>query len=129
MIQSSSDGSDTAARARTERLLRGANDVAALRHRLPFENAPAPHPLAPHYNPDQPRVPKGNPDGGEWTSTGSSGVRPAALDRKSEGPILMGRGPTASWCGPSTLRLMTMMRPQSKTRLMPKRLPRLRQSC
>jgi hypothetical protein len=80
MIQSSSDGSDTAAGVRTERLLQGANEAAALRHRLALIDAEAQHRLAQHrshYNPDQPRVPKGNPDGGEWTSTGSSkfGIR------------------------------------------------------
>lgn len=29
------------------------------------------------YNPDQPRVPAGNPDGGEWTSEGDSSAAPA----------------------------------------------------
>lgn len=27
--------------------------------------------LARKYNPDQPRVPAGNPDGGRWTDTGA----------------------------------------------------------
>jgi hypothetical protein len=27
-----------------------------------------------HYNPDQPRVPAGNPDGGEWTSGGGESL-------------------------------------------------------
>src|SRR5262249_21634198 len=55
MIQSSSDGSDAAARARTERLLQGASDAAALRHRLALIDAEAQHRLAQyrsHYNPD-----------------------------------------------------------------------------
>jgi hypothetical protein len=82
MIQSSSDGSNAAARTRTERLLQGANEAAALRHRLALIDAEAQHRLAQHrshYNPDQPRVPKGHPDGGEWTSAGSSkiGIRVA----------------------------------------------------
>jgi hypothetical protein len=85
MIPSSFDGSDAAARARIERLLAGANDAAALRHRLALIDAEAQHRLAQHrshYNPDQPRVPKGNPDGGQWTDTGSSriGIRVAAGD-------------------------------------------------
>jgi hypothetical protein len=29
------------------------------------------------YSPDQPRVPAGNPDGGQWTSGGEGGARPA----------------------------------------------------
>jgi hypothetical protein len=95
MIQSS-DGSNAAARMRTERLLQGANDAAALRHRLALIDSEAQHRLAQHhshYNPDQPRVSAGNPDGGEWTSTGSSGVRLAALDPRSAAPILMDARP------------------------------------
>ena len=96
MIQSSSDGSDAAAGVRTERLLAGANDAAALRHSLALINAEAQHRLAKHrshYNPDQPRMPKGHPDGGEWTRTGTSGVRLAALDPRSTAPILMDARP------------------------------------
>jgi MafB19-like deaminase len=86
MIQSSSDRSDSAARARTERLLQDANDAAALRHRLALIDIEAQHRLAQHrshYNPDQPRVPAGHPDGGQWTNTGSTkiGIRLAAGDK------------------------------------------------
>jgi hypothetical protein len=35
------------------------------------------------YNPDQPRVPAGNPDGGQWTRDGSAG---AAADAKTKKP-------------------------------------------
>jgi hypothetical protein len=85
MIQSSSDGSNAAARARTERLLAGADDTVALRHRLALIDIEAQHRLTQHrshYNPGQPRVPAGNPDGGQWTDTGSSkiGIRVAADD-------------------------------------------------
>lgn len=41
------------------------------------------------YNPNQPRVPAGNPDGGQWTSeggSGSNGVRLAASDKPRFGP-------------------------------------------
>lgn len=58
------DAQLAAARALLARLKR---DVAALAFELKFrrrlrEKA---------YNPDQPRVPAGNPDGGQWTSEGS----------------------------------------------------------
>jgi hypothetical protein len=33
------------------------------------------------YSPDQPRVPAGNPDGGQWTSGGGSSARPAVQGR------------------------------------------------
>jgi len=94
MIQSSSDSADAAARARTERLLQGASDAAALRHRLALIDAEAQHRLAQHrshYNPDQPRVPKGHPDGGQWTDTGSSkiGIRVAGdTPRLGRHPII-----------------------------------------
>jgi hypothetical protein len=33
------------------------------------------------FNPDQPRVPKGNPDSGQWTADGGTGSgRPEVLD-------------------------------------------------
>ena len=32
------------------------------------------------YDPGQPRVPAGNPDGGHWTSTGASNIGPANVD-------------------------------------------------
>jgi hypothetical protein len=28
-----------------------------------------------HYNPNQPRVPQGHPDGGQWTRTGATAAR------------------------------------------------------
>lgn len=34
---------------------------------------PPPRPIASKYNPDQPRIPAGNPDGGQWTSGGDGG--------------------------------------------------------
>jgi hypothetical protein len=41
-----------------------------------------------HYNPNQPRVPAGHPDGGQWTAAGGSGTRLAAADKPRPG----GRG-------------------------------------
>ena len=32
----------------------------------------------PHYNPNQPRVPKGQAHGGEWTRGGAEGIRAAS---------------------------------------------------
>jgi hypothetical protein len=59
--------------ARIERLLRGANDAAALRHRLALIDIEGAHHLAAyhsHFNPNQPRVPKGHHVGGQWTRGG-----------------------------------------------------------
>ena len=38
-----------------------------------------------HYNPNQPRVSAGNPDGGQWTSAGGSGPRLATRDKGGSG--------------------------------------------
>jgi hypothetical protein len=64
--------------ARIERLLRGANDAAALRHRLALIDIEGAHRLAAyhsHFNPNQPRVPKGHHDGGQWTRAGGAATR------------------------------------------------------
>lgn len=48
----------------------------------------SPQPVASKYNPDQPRVPAGNPDGGQWTSgggDGSSGEDSSDLERVLDG--------------------------------------------
>ncbi len=42
-----------------------------------------------HYNPNQPRVPAGNPDGGQWTSAGGGGPRLAARDKGGSGPGIL----------------------------------------
>jgi SCP1.201-like deaminase len=39
------------------------------------------------YDPNQPRVPAGNPDGGQWTSTGAGGLRLAMAGGLSLGPL------------------------------------------
>jgi hypothetical protein len=69
------DLSDASLRGRNEDLLQKANDATALLHRLRLIEAQ--HRLAQHrshYDPNQPRVPAGNPDGGQWTSGGGGGV-------------------------------------------------------
>jgi hypothetical protein len=74
--------SDDDSSARIERLLRGANDAAALRHRLALIDIEGAHRLAAyhsHFNPNQPRVPKGHHDGGQWTRVGGGFQRLAAL--------------------------------------------------
>jgi hypothetical protein len=61
--------------ARLEQLLRGAHDAAMLRHRLALMDIEAQQRLAwhrSHFDPNQPRVPAGHPDGGQWTRAGSA---------------------------------------------------------
>lgn len=73
--QTSASVADELSHARLERLLRGARDAALLGHRLALLNIEAKHRLSQyhsHYNPNQPRVPAGHPDGGQWTSAGGT---------------------------------------------------------
>jgi hypothetical protein len=73
--QTSGSVADELSHARLERLLRGAHDAALLGHRLAMLNIEAKHRLAQyhsHYNPNQPRVPAGHPEGGQWTSAGGT---------------------------------------------------------
>jgi hypothetical protein len=73
-----SDAPDSLSHGRLERLLRGAQDAAMLRHRLALLDIEAQHRLAwhrSHFDPNQPRVPAGHPDGGQWTSGGSGTAR------------------------------------------------------
>jgi hypothetical protein len=63
--------------------LRGAQSAADLRHKLALLDIEAQHRLAlyrSHFNPNQPRVPAGHPDGGQWTSAGSGGVDVRGFD-------------------------------------------------
>src|SRR5882757_3655409 len=75
--------SDENSSTRIERLLRDSKNAAALRHALAMIDIAGAHRLAwlrSHFNRDQPRVPAGHPDGGQWTSGGGGNVRhPAAL--------------------------------------------------
>jgi hypothetical protein len=81
---------DTLSRGRTERLLQGGDDAAAFLHKLRLIDIEARHRLdhyRSHYDPNQPRVPAGNPDGGQWTAAGAvgSGTRLAAADKPRPG--------------------------------------------
>jgi hypothetical protein len=76
--------SSATSRERTERLLSGASGARELLHRLVLSDIELKHRLTQHrshFNPQQPRVPAGSPEGGQWTSTGGSGMRLAAADR------------------------------------------------
>jgi hypothetical protein len=78
------DASDAASPARTERLLLDAKSAATLRHKLALMDITAQRIAGhrSHFNPDQPRVPASNPDGGQWTSVGGAiGSRLAAADK------------------------------------------------
>jgi len=57
----------------TDRLLLDANNAAALAHKLRLIKIEADHRLAwyrSHFDPDQPRVPAGHSDGGQWDARG-----------------------------------------------------------
>src|SRR3981189_102579 len=78
-----SGASDDLSHARLERRLRGAQDAATLRHRLALMDIEAQHRLAwhrSHFDPNQPRVPAGHPDGGQWTGQGG-GIGTRLADR------------------------------------------------
>src|SRR5262245_46237532 len=76
-------GPDDPSGAHVQRVLQGASDAALFGHRLRMLDIEAAHRLAlhhSHFNPNQPRVPAGHPDGGQWTGDGSSeGPSPARL--------------------------------------------------
>jgi hypothetical protein len=82
------EASDDVSQARSQRLL--SDSQAALRHALALRQMQALHRIAlyrSHFNPNQPRVPAGNPDGGQWTSAGGgAGMRLAAADKPRRGP-------------------------------------------
>ena len=81
---SSSD--DPSSDERIARLLRGSQE--ALRFAREFARIDALHRASlgrSHYNPNQPRVAAGNPDGGQWTSAGGSSTRVAARDKQGSG--------------------------------------------
>jgi hypothetical protein len=75
--------SNDPSRARFEGLLHGAGGAAMLAHNLRMLDIEAAHRLAlhsSHFNPDQPRVPAGHSDGGQWTRVGAVGRRHTASD-------------------------------------------------
>jgi len=61
-----------ALRAEREHLLKLQSELAALKAEIKFQRLRR---ALKAYNPDQPRVPAGNPDGGQWTSDGGQGDR------------------------------------------------------
>jgi hypothetical protein len=81
------EASDDVSQARIQRLLSGSQ--AALRHALALRHINALHRIAlhrTHFNPNQPRVPAGNSDGGQWTAAGGGlGTRLAAADKPRPG--------------------------------------------
>ena len=90
------NGSAAMSPSRGERLLLDAQRARGLVHRLALIDAEAQHRLAQHrshFNPNQPRVPAGNSDGGQWTRTGASrnGPQLAGADKPNLGrhPLLM----------------------------------------
>jgi hypothetical protein len=85
--------SDEDPEARIGRLLQGARSAAAFSQKLAMLDIEAQHRLASyrsHFNPNQPRVPAGHPDGGQWTRLGGvAGIRLAARDRSIVGALFM----------------------------------------
>jgi hypothetical protein len=83
------DLADASSSARMQRLMHGAMGAAMLSHKLAMLDIEAKHRLAwyhSHYNPNQPRVPAGHPDGGQWTKEGGGTVRLAASEKSPFGP-------------------------------------------
>ena len=44
------------------------------------------------YSPDQPRVPAGNPDGGQWTSGSGAGMRRSPQGAKPRDDVVLAQG-------------------------------------
>ncbi len=85
-----SASADAASDERIARLLRGSQE--ALRFAREFARIGALQRTGlggSHYNPNQPRVPAGNPDGGQWTNAGGSSTRLAARDKGGPGPSIL----------------------------------------
>jgi hypothetical protein len=88
-LSPSNDNSST----RLDRLLRDASNAAALRHALAMIDIEGAHRLAlhrSHFNQDEPRVPAGHPDGGQWTNGGGGVQHLAALKAaQADGRLIM----------------------------------------
>src|SRR5262245_50469130 len=89
--------SDESARWRSDELPRASNRPPVLNHRLNLLNIEAKRRLAQYYayhsrfNPNQPRVPAGHRDGGQWTRAGEAGgTRVAANEKSPFGPGIIG---------------------------------------
>jgi hypothetical protein len=71
------------------RLLLDAHNAAALHHKLTLIDIEGEHRLAlyrSHFNPNQPRVPVGHSDGGQWTSEGAVAVGSGHSGSKEPSP-------------------------------------------
>src|SRR5882757_3551812 len=74
---------DEISHSHAERLLRDAQNSALLGHRFTMMNIEARHRLAQyrsHFDLNQPRVPAGHPDGGQWTNVGGDSESPTLSD-------------------------------------------------
>jgi hypothetical protein len=74
---------------RLQRMLLDAHNAAALRHKLALIDIEGEHRLAlyrSHFNPNQPRVPAGHPDGGQWTSESAGAVGSGRSDLGEQPP-------------------------------------------
>jgi hypothetical protein len=86
--------SNDPSRVRFEGLLHSARSAEMLAHNLRMLDIEGAHRLAwhsSHFNPDQPRVPAGRPDGGEWTRGGTVGNGQTASDVTPENSWKPGR--------------------------------------
>src|SRR5713101_5469915 len=70
-------------------MLLDAHNAAALRHKLALIDIEGEHRLAlyrSHFNPNQPRVPAGHPDGGQWTREGAAAGSSGRSDLREQPP-------------------------------------------
>jgi hypothetical protein len=69
-----------------DRLMSDAKNAATLPFKLSLINSEALHRIAwhrSHYDPNQPRVPAGNPRGGQWTDQGHDGANSGTASERS----------------------------------------------
>jgi hypothetical protein len=66
-------------------------ELASLKVDLALQRFAAGHSYKANFDPNQPRVPVGNPDGGQWASEGGAGERPR-VDERTAGPLPPGIG-------------------------------------
>jgi hypothetical protein len=90
--------------ARIKRLLLDAHNAALLPHRLAMLNIEGQHRLAlyrSHYNPNQPRVPAGHPDGGQWTSESGGAAHISAFQPTPTWSELLTGGASGNLASPN----------------------------
>jgi hypothetical protein len=84
--------SEATSTARKDQLLIAARRTAQVARFLGFPRSAGPSGTASHhahFNPDQPRVPPGRPDGGQWTSAGGHVVPVAAEPSDAPGDLIL----------------------------------------